>query len=120
MFLHAEDLTVGAIENIIVNCDQAFEQIKDTDVKIRTALYRLEKPYALTDEACEKMKAYLRRQVKRAAVSMIEQNEIGLLRVLAEQGMITKKNVAPLLEACGEHGRIEMSAMLLEYTQGER
>ena len=49
---------------------------------------------------------------------MIEENDIGLLRVLTELELITKKNVAPLFDACGEHGRVEMSAMLLEYTQG--
>jgi len=106
--------------SVLEQHDAAFEAQKDAETKIYMALHRINQPFNLTDENKEKMSAYLRRQVKKAAGLLIEEGNERLLRVLLAQGLITKKNVQPLLDLCGEKGRLQMSALLLEYTQGGR
>ncbi len=97
--------------------DAQFDKIKSSDDKLRCAMYRLCAPHGLTEGKREQITAYLRRTVKKAMQFAIDANEMILLKMLLENGIVTSKNSQPLIEMLNEKNMIEWTAVLLEGTR---
>jgi hypothetical protein len=78
--------------------DAFFSTLKGTELKIKTAIRRLEDPIGMSAAAKEMYMAYVIKNAKAVMKKLIDQKDFDQFCKFADYGTITKKNISELLD----------------------
>lgn len=98
--------------------DELFYLTKREDGALMVLLltmYRLEYPYRLQENRRQDYLQYLKEHFSTAFGYYTQQGSLDKIRLFAQWGLITAKNIDSLLEMAGEAKKTEITGFLLEY-----
>lgn len=95
--------------------DAFFSTLKGTELKIKTAIRRLEDPIGMSAAAKEMYMAYVIKNAKAVMKKLIDQKDFYQFCKFADYGTITKKNISELLDYAEEKQAIEIADFLKSY-----
>lgn len=117
---------VGKKSLDLAGYDQLLPRLTDYDFAVAAdiALGRLGYPLGLTEEAAKGYEEFLRRHDARALELMIRQDEaenrVSEVKLMADRNLIGSEALAQGLELASQKGRVEISAVLMNYREGEK
>lgn len=94
--------------------DEYFPNIKSSDIKTNTALFRIKEPYQLSDGAREKYLKHLQRNATAIVKDFID-NDSKSFELILNCGLLKKNNIDELSEYANSNNNTEWTAFLLDW-----
>ncbi|MBQ8160698.1 MAG: leucine-rich repeat protein [Clostridia bacterium] len=95
--------------------DEAFDEMKSQEDKLRMCLARLLTPVELSEEMEGRYRYYLSHAMKRCIEMLCKDEDVLMLQSICRAGFVNRRNVRRLVEVTTGLGKTEWTAMLLKY-----